>query len=156
MKQKGFTLIELLVVISILSIVMSFAAPSFLNTLKNSRMRSSEGELLTAFKYARTEAIRTGQTTSVSATDDSITSNEWGSGLSVSAVTPRMLPSFNDTMTLDGTNGVSTISYSPNGMTDLAATFVINVCDDRTAETGRQISILVTGMISVNSNYTCP
>ena len=43
--------------------------------------------------------------------------------------------------------------YEPDGFIDSAGTF--SICDDRTGETGRQISISITGRPSTNSEFTC-
>lgn len=167
MKTKGFTLTELMIVLAIASIVMAIAIPSFSGLLKSNQIRSSQGVLVSAFQFARTEALRRGTEIFLSPVDGSLTANEWGGGLRVWAddngngdFTPgeelRVASSFNNKMTLDGTDSVTRISYLPNGMTNLTATLVINVCDDRVGESGREISLLATGMLSVNPDYICP
>lgn len=158
MKTKGFTLTELMVVLAIASIVTAIAIPSFSGLFKSNQMRSSQGDLITAFQFARAEAMRRGQPVSLTPTDNSSSVNEWGSGLKVSVGGEdlRVVSPFKTTMTLDGTDSVASIDYLPNGMTDLTATLVINVCDDRVGETGREISLLATGMVSINPDYICP
>jgi len=167
MKAKGFTLAELMIVLAIAGIVAAIAIPSFLGLIRANQIRSSQGALISAFQFARTEALRRGTEIFLSPVDSSSTANEWGSGFRVwvdenadnsfdDGEELRVESPFNDAMTLDGTDSIASISYLPNGMTDLTATLVINVCDDRVGETGREISLLATGMVSVNPDYICP
>lgn len=53
----GFTLIELLVTISILSILLAIAAPSFNNLILDNRRAASLNELIAAINFARATAI---------------------------------------------------------------------------------------------------
>lgn len=57
-RQLGFSIIELLTVIAILGIVAALAAPSFSEAVVRNRIVSENNDLLAAFNYARSEAIR--------------------------------------------------------------------------------------------------
>lgn len=167
-KQSGFTVIELMVVTVVLAIAGVYAIPAADNFFKSTRMRASEGELVTALQFARSEALRRGETMNLSAVNASVNTNEWGNGMRVWFDTDddgaydageeiRVVGSFHSSITVDGTNGVSAIAFRPTGMTNLGATLTITVCDDRTGEIGRQISLLTTGVVSTDSSYTgCP
>jgi len=54
----------------------------------------------------------------------------------------------------DKTDNDTDFVYRATGFIDSPGTF--NVCDDRTGETGRQITVSVTGRPSTNSEFTCP
>ena len=54
--SQGFTLVELLVTVSIISILAVVAAPSFLQTLANQRMKSAAYDLSATFAEARYQA----------------------------------------------------------------------------------------------------
>lgn len=54
--SQGFTLVELLITVSIISILAVVAAPSFLQTLANQRMKSAAYELSATFAEARYQA----------------------------------------------------------------------------------------------------
>ena len=51
--MTGFTIIELIVTLSVLSLIMALAIPSFRNMLMNSRLSSSTDLLVNALNYAR-------------------------------------------------------------------------------------------------------
>lgn len=167
-KQSGFTVIELMVVTVVLAIAGMYAIPAFDNFFKSTRMRASEGELVTALQFARSEALRRGASVTLSAVNAGDNSNEWGPGMRVwfdddgdgsydSGEEIRVVAGFHDSIAVDGTNGVSDVIFRPTGLTDLAATLTITVCDDRTGEIGRQISLLTTGVVATDSSYTgCP
>ena len=57
MKTKGFSLVELMITLSILAIVMALAFPSFSTLLIKQKIKSKRDELMSAFQYARTEAV---------------------------------------------------------------------------------------------------
>ncbi len=59
-QQRGLTLIELMVGVTVLSILLLFAVPSFQATIARSRLTSSTNDLVSAIALARSEAIRRG------------------------------------------------------------------------------------------------
>jgi type IV fimbrial biogenesis protein FimT len=74
MKTKGFTLIELMITLSILAIVMAIAFPSFSSLLTKQKIKSKRDELMSAFQYARTEAVTRNRSVSICPSTD-----PWGS-----------------------------------------------------------------------------
>src|SRR3569833_4532748 len=58
--SRGFTLVELLVTISIATILVTLAVPSFSDFVKNNRMITQPTDFVTAMNVARSEAIRRG------------------------------------------------------------------------------------------------
>jgi type IV fimbrial biogenesis protein FimT len=67
-RHSGFTLFELMVGLSIMGILVSLAVPSFQEYGRNSRVAAAQNDLVTAFNYARSEAIRRSMTVTVCAT----------------------------------------------------------------------------------------
>jgi type IV fimbrial biogenesis protein FimT len=55
---RGFTLIELMVVVALGAILLSLAAPSFMNFLAKKRVEGVMAELVTDLQYARSEAVQ--------------------------------------------------------------------------------------------------
>lgn len=64
-KQNGFTLTELLIVAVIAGILAALAAPQMRVFLQNNARATRINTLVTAFNYARSEAIRLGSTVTV-------------------------------------------------------------------------------------------
>lgn len=58
--NSGFTLIELLITITIAVILMTVAVPSFLDFMRNSRITGQANDLVLAFAYAKSEAVKRG------------------------------------------------------------------------------------------------
>ncbi len=57
---RGFTLVELLVTVSVLSVLLAIAVPSFQGTIASNQLTSRTNELVSALNLARSEAIRRG------------------------------------------------------------------------------------------------
>jgi type IV fimbrial biogenesis protein FimT len=83
-RQAGFTLIEMLAVITILSIVMAMAAPSFASFASNQRLRSASSDLVITLLAARSEAIKRNTQVTVSAAAAG-QGADWGRGWTATA-----------------------------------------------------------------------
>ena len=57
-KTSGFTILELMITLTIASVIMALAVPSFRDFIKNSRMSGASNDLLASLQLARTEAIK--------------------------------------------------------------------------------------------------
>ncbi|MFQ5469241.1 MAG: GspH/FimT family pseudopilin [Gammaproteobacteria bacterium] len=149
----GFTLIELLVTIAVAAIVITVALPSFGDFIRNNRLVTQANTLITSLNIARSEAIKRGMTVNVCSSNNQIscTSTNWKDGWIVvtTDATPEVLRVYES---LSGqsslTNATTTIGYKGSGFLNGAAS-TFQLCDERTAETGRQISVSLTGHPSV-------
>ena len=82
-KPSGFTLIELLIVVSIAAILLSLAVPAFDDMQKSNSVRSHQREYLSAFNYAKGEAVSRATVVSICPSDDSAscaTADDWSEG----------------------------------------------------------------------------
>jgi len=148
--EKGFTLVELIITLAIASILLSMAVPSFTTTIKNNRLTTQANELISSINYARSEAIRRG--TSVSLTSASV---NWHTGWVIADnndTTIRNHEAFDSGSSLVGS--AATVTYRGTGFINAAAAITYTLCDDRTGETGRTITISLTGRPSV-SDVVC-
>lgn len=162
-KLSGFTLIELMVTLAIAGILITVAVPGFQSLIASNRLTAQTNNLVTAFHQARSEAIKRSTSVMVSAIDSSDGSNEWGKGgfrvwvdlnsdgnydAGEELQTYAALPS---SMTLE--NDDTQYSYNSAGRLSDSGNF--QLCDDRTGETGRQITVTLIGRVSSDSQV-CP
>lgn len=61
-KQSGYSLLELLITLAVLAVIITAGVPTFLNMLENSRATSAAQETYALLQYARSDALRAGET----------------------------------------------------------------------------------------------
>jgi len=144
-RLSGFTMVELLVTVAVSAILLSIAVPSFTNMVQNNRLTAQANQFIITLNYARSEAIKRGATIDVIATNDTA-ANEWGGGWKVAingGADLKVFPALDGSSTLNSPADITTFSYLANGRATVTEAFAL--CDDRSGETGRQISISTTG-----------
>lgn len=70
-KSRGFSLLELLVAMAVVVIIVSLALPSLTSTIQNNRVSGATNEFISAFQFARSEALKRGSPVTVCAADTS-------------------------------------------------------------------------------------
>lgn len=150
--DSGFTLIELMVTLALAVILLTLAIPNLRTMIQNNRLVTAANSLVGDINLARSEAIKRGESVRIVAN-----AGGWNKGWTVevagSGTDIKVAGAIKDNVTITAAGGVTTITYGSNGAASAADTF--SVCDDRTNETGKQISIALTGRVATNS-YTCP
>ncbi|NRB40257.1 MAG: type II transport protein GspH [Pseudomonadales bacterium] len=163
-KNNGFTLIELMVVISIVAILATIAIPNFTTLIKNTQMRSQSNDVLGFFKYARATAIKRNETIHIGSTDG----QNWQQGMAIwvdgnSGTANQFDPDSDETLriatalpqgfSLTQASSQQFYTFKPNG--ELSSANTLTLCDSRTGETGRQITLLESGLAVLNTQYHC-
>ena len=154
-KQTGFTLIELMITLALAAIILTMGIPSFSTMIMNNRLTAQTNQFVTAMNFARSEAIKRRTTMSVNATAGGGAGDEWGPGWSVvdgGGTTLRVFPALEGSSTLDADADVAAFTYQPSGRSNAGT---LTMCDDRSGETGRQISVAAPGRVST-STVACP
>jgi len=155
-QQRGFTFLELMITLTVASILSTLAFPSFVTMTKNNRLTTQANDFILALNLTRSEAVKRGTPTTITAISGG---SNWTTGWTVAhatAGTLRIGDALQDSMVLTNDNGNSVITYTSSGTAagnnGTAGNF--DLCDDRTGEIGRQISISTTGRVSV-ADLTC-
>jgi type IV fimbrial biogenesis protein FimT len=157
-REQGFTLIELMIVLALLGVLSAVAIPNFSEMMANNRIRTNTNTFIGAFSYARSEAVGRGSSVRVSSLSGT---GAWDSGLRVWQDTDgdnaydageelRQISAFTSN-TITAT--LSDFEFSPTGQVDNSDTF--EVCDSRTGETGRTITLLGGGGMTVSNSSSC-
>ncbi|MBT7952677.1 MAG: prepilin-type N-terminal cleavage/methylation domain-containing protein [Gammaproteobacteria bacterium] len=149
--ESGFTLIELMITITIGGTLLAIAMPAYQDMIKNNCMTANTNTLVANLQLARSEAIKTGQNIRVIAKG-----GNWSTGWTIQNPANVLIRDVDLTCgvtTITETGGDTTFFYKPSGFIDNPGTF--DICDDRTAERGRQININMVGRPNTNSNFAC-
>lgn len=162
-RTLGFTLTELMVTVSIASIMLAVAVPSFHSLILDNRLASQSAEFTGALAMARSEASRRGSRVVVSPVASSFDS---GWRIWVDSNSNTLLDQGEAVVrihedlhgnTLTSSGAASPIVYLPSGFMDItaSATRVLRLCDSRSGEKGREIRITATGRVSINRDFIC-
>ena len=169
--QPGFTLIELLVTIAIAAILLTVAVPNYITFVQNNRLTAQANDLVTAFNYARSEAIKRGvRVTVCSRASDTACSgaNDWSTGWLVfvdadgdgavsGAQVLQVRQPLENTNTLISA-GLQRVTYQNSGFSGFAGT--LRLCDTRGTANARAIVVSQQGRVRIGPLATeglaCP
>ncbi len=148
-------------------ILMSLAAPSFVNFVKNNRLTTQANALVADLNFARSEAIKRGANVTVCrakapfAVCDAV-AGAWSAGWIIVDGAGQVLRAHealagkNTLSGTDGSGGFGDVSdqviYTRSGMTTLVAGSEFRLCDNRGAALGRLIQLAVTGRPRIDDN----
>ena len=150
---RGFTLIELMITLAVAAILITAALPSFNEFIKNNRLTTQANNFIATLNLARSEAIKRGASINISSTSGD---GNWTGGWSITDTGGNIIRVDNaltGNSTLVSTNNIAQFQYRSDGLINTPDT--LSLCDDRTGETGRTITINAVGRASATT-LNCP
>ncbi|WP_051303448.1 GspH/FimT family pseudopilin [Psychromonas aquimarina] len=159
MKNSGFTVTELLVSIAIFAILLFIGIPSYQGLSESGNLVSSTNGMIGAFNYARIEAVKRGNTVQLGQLDGSSWTGgivAWvdldADGVRDSGEELRLWKGLASGSTVDSVHNRSAFAFRASGEVDNDDE--LTICDNRTGEEGRKISILTSGAV-IAEKVTC-
>ncbi|MEJ8846911.1 GspH/FimT family pseudopilin [Variovorax rhizosphaerae] len=130
--QRGVTAIELMVVLAVLAILVTVAAPSFIDLTQRNRVATEINGFVGDLQFARAEAIRRGQNVTLCASTNgtSCGGTTWNNGwlifnngdppdttidTGIGETVIRKQAKWSSTDTFTATDGLAVITYSRDG-----------------------------------------
>lgn len=155
--ERGFTLIELLVTVTMLAILVTLAAPSFNNSIRDNRVETEANSMIVAVANARSEALKRGRMVSICPSADGATcGSDWSLGWMVyvekTTVVAGGAPDVDSVLQVEGVAkklaltqavGNKWIRFSPRGLAEAAVTVDVK---PETCSSGYKYQELVFGI----------
>ena len=150
---------ELMITIAILAIVTALAAPSFSESIRRNKRISCTNQLVGTLQLARSEAVRRGQTITVTAPNGiaqgvTVYRDDNADGDADSNEIIQVSGSCNGPDVAVSSGNIE-FNYTADGQTTMASSLAIDICDtETTGESGRKVSVLISGVLR-SSPFTC-
>ncbi len=167
-REHGFTLIELMVTLAIAAILLMVGVPSMRDLILNNRLTAATNTFRSSLNIVRSEAIKQGRDATLCVSSDSATctgETDWSlgwiawvdrdnSGAPSADEIVRIVEPLPSTVTVVPSVAVSNFRIDATGAVN-NPNVRLALCDDRTGEIGRELRIMATGGVSLNSQYAC-
>ncbi len=169
---RGMTLVELLVVVTLVTILLVVGIPSYQGISTANRMAGEMNALISDLQYARSEAVKQGQTVTicVSSTGNSCSNSaNWASGWivfsdangsqAVNSGEPvlRVQPALgsSDSLQSNSSPTIKAVTFNRNGFSSNSGSITLN---DAASSTDRRKCALVSsvGYVQLQTGTSCP
>lgn len=148
--RGGFTIIELMVTIAVAAVLLAIAVPSFKAVMARTNIGGVHNEMLSALRFARTEAVSRAANVTVTA-DAAGWTKGWKIEDQGGVVLREHGPLADGYVVTASPTGTMGIGFQPNGSSNHAC-FTISSPDG--AAPSRHLAILPSG--SIHSAGSCP
>ena len=172
-RSRGFTLIELMMTITVGAIMMAIAIPSMRTFLQNQRIASTASTLMYALSYARSEAVKENNPTTLGVGGIEVcpslngttcdNAGNWSDGWVVLTPNPnivgplQVLGSLPPGVTVTQNAALPAIIFQGNGMlpagqvAGLGVPYVqFKICDTRVGPYARDVELNATGHVQAS------
>lgn len=168
-KEHAFTLIELLVTLAIAAILLTVGVPSMRDLIRNNHLAAATNTFVSTLNIVRSEAIKQGRNATLCVSNDLVActgETDWRLGwiawvdsdsngvLDAPGELLRIVEPKPATITVVPSVAQSNFLIDAQGAVS-NPNVILTICDDRTGETGRQLRVMATGGISLNSLFVC-
>lgn len=156
-KQQAFTLVELMVVVTILGILATMALPNFLAMIKRHELKVTANDYYVAFRYARSEAIRSGKAVNIKLLDESA---GWHAGFELIKVHDPLDTTKDEVLrqvaakkgvTVEESGDLTSIQFDGKGYVT-GDTKLFEFCNGRTQDKSYQVVILGSGFSAIKND----
>lgn len=160
--QWGFTVVELMVTLTVLSILMCLAVPSFRDAGLPSQLRAIANGMVAATQVARSEAIKRNATVQLCVSSDGATcgTGNWQQGWIVISGTTVLHsePATPGGYRVTPAGGSTTLSFDATGLGATPDTFTVCRQTPRVGAQERVVTLTAAGRASVKTTTTgvCP
>lgn len=162
-KIRGFTLFELMVTVAILAILTVLAIPVMTNLINSNKVKVASSDMTNFLQQARSDAIRTGTTTTICASSDGtscVASNKtaWNVGVisKTTAITSTSTQVVNAKLSFNNQNvtitGPEKIDFNSIGATTNAYQITVSM----TGQDTYSICVAVAGRAERVKGANCP
>ena len=148
--MRGFTIIELMMVMVVLAVILSLAAPSFSDIVRDQRVKTATFDVYASLVFARSEAIKRNANIDIIPTAVS----DWAGGWRVeTGGTVLKRQDAHQGLNISGPGGVNiaTLTYQGDGRLSAAPTFVVS-SSDSTSITARCVRVDLSGRPNVKAD----
>ncbi|MZR61357.1 GspH/FimT family protein [Alcanivorax sp. DP30] len=147
-RQAGFTIIELIVSVLIIAIGAAIAVPAFNEMQASGAIRATASDFISSVNAARLQAVSLRTTVTLKP----VSGSNWGAGWMIeypASVTTEKNQTFlpQGSGEIKSEDGLSEIQFRSNGLTNVGEA-VFTLCDDRSGEKGRTITISPFGKVT--------
>jgi len=143
--QAGFNLIELMVVVTVLSVILGIAIPSFMDLIRDSKSRTQSNQILSYLHFARSEAVKRQLNIEARLTQ---LSTGWNIQI-LRTDTEELLRRLDVSDTAVILAGDNAITFDPRGRP--LAQGCIGVTIDELSKYNRQVAVMPGGKIAVEA-----
>ncbi len=159
-QTNGFTLIELMIAMVVIGIGLAITIPAMMNFTNTNRKAEQVNKLVRDMTYAKSEAINRGESFCIRTTSGTPV---WDGGWRVTDVADATILRTSRTIAIAGetiasSTGTTALCFSPGGgLANTNVAVAIEQCSAcvNTLNREKQITVAVTGRISINSEFAC-
>ena len=170
-EKNGFTLIELMITLAVAAILLTVGIPNFRDFVYNNRLTTQANRFVTDMALARSTAVKYQRNAQICVSTSYNTANpactggtNWGAGWIVWIDKDRdnVIDSANEVIRVaEPVTGTTTFTsaarsdFTYNSRGFVNATDTLSLCDNRTAEIGRNITLRPSGHLNI-TKPACP